>query len=158
MQKVLSFIKKRKKPVIFVLLIAISLVAGLLFASRKQQPTTPILTPTPPPFSTDLNLSKILPPGDTLQTVFSATAILYFDEPLDLLTAEVTINPKIDIIIDPVRNNTSGLAVRPASEWKENINYEITIKKGLVSLDGKKLQEDIVHKFTFEFPEDVTVY
>ncbi|MCK4588508.1 LPXTG cell wall anchor domain-containing protein [Candidatus Woesebacteria bacterium] len=145
----------KKRKVLIILGIAILIALGLFFfLKKKQQPPFPPEIP-----KGSLSLLQTLPSEGKNQSLFTSTAILFtFDGPLILSTADVSIDPKIEIITEITRNNSATLAIRPVDEWKEGIPYTITIKKGLLSVNNKELKESIIYKIEFEYPEDIMFY
>jgi uncharacterized membrane protein len=144
----------KKKRLIIVLIITLVLITILWFLkSKKEKPQSPKIQ------KGNLTLIQTIPPEGEKESLFTSTAILFtFDSPLILSTAQVTIDPKIEISVEAARNNSSTLAVRPLDEWQENTLYTITIKKGLASINNKELKEDLVYKIKFKFPKDIPYY
>lgn len=146
----------KKKKVILVLLGAFVLIAFVYLLFSKKEEISPQPTPSPVPQAKELlNLLQVLPPEGKNQTLFTKTGILFtFDNPLDLSSAEVDIEPTKDIIVDLARDDPKTLVIRPADEWIEGIAYTITIKKRLSS-NNKELKEDLVYRVEFEIPENI---
>jgi uncharacterized membrane protein len=145
---------KKKKRLIIVFIVTLVLISILWFLkSKKEEPQTPKIQ------KGALTLIQTIPPEGEKESLFTSTAILFsFDSPLVLSTAQVTIDPQIEISLETARNSSSTLAIRPLGEWQEGTLYTITIKKGLMSVNNKELKEDLVYKIKFKFPEDIPHY
>lgn len=145
----------RKKKILIILGVVILVILGVFFfLKRVRQPS-----PSPEIPKGSLKLLQTLPPEGKSQSLFTSTAILFtFDAPLVLSTADISIDPGIEIITETTRNNSATLAIRPVDEWKEGVPYTITIKKGLLSVNNKELKENIIYKIEFEYPEDIMHY
>lgn len=145
--------KKRKVFIVLGLVMLIAL-ALFFFLKKGQQPPSPPEIP-----KGSLNLLQTLPPEGKNQSLFVSTAVLFtFDGPLILSTADVSVDPKIEIITETARNSSATLTIRPVDEWKEGVPYTITVKKGLLSVNNKELKENIIYKIEFEYPEDIMHY
>lgn len=140
---------------LIILGVVILVILGVFFFLKKrQQPSPPAEIP-----KGSLKLLQTLPPEGKSQSLFTSTAILFtFDAPLVLSTADISIDPKTEVITETSRNSSATLAIRPVDEWKEGVPYTITIKKGLLSVNNKELKESIIYKIEFEYPEDIMHY
>ena len=143
----------RKKKILIILGVVILVILGVFFLLKR------VKQPPPEIPKGSLKLLQTLPPEGKSQSLFTSTAILFtFDAPLVLSTADVSIDPKIEVITETSRNNSATLAIRPVDEWKEGVPYIITIKKGLLSVNNKELEESIIYKIEFEYPKDIMHY
>lgn len=85
-----------------------------------------------------------------------SSIIIVFDSRIltDSLVLETT--PKISLIPSVRIDNPTRLILTPSSPWVENIEYLITIKKGLQSFDkGKALLDDYLIKFVVSKQETI---
>jgi hypothetical protein len=145
--------KKKKKLLIALIGLFVLIAVFWFLKSKKEKPQVPKIQ------KGNLTLIQTIPPEGEKESLFTSTAILFtFDSPLILSTAQVTIDPQIEIGIETARNNSSTLAIRPLNEWQENTLYTITIKRGLASINNKELKEDLVYKIKFKFPKDIPYY
>lgn len=143
---------KKKKKIIIIGAIFLTILAVFLFLKQRQAPSLPSE-------KEPLNLLEIFPSEGKQQALFSSTAILFtFDAPLVLSTVNVSIDPKIEIVAEAARNSSAILAIRPVEEWEKGVSYTIVIKKGLASVNNKELKGDITYKIEFEYPTDVIHY
>ncbi len=143
----------RKKKILIILGVVILVVIGVFFFLKRTQQPSPEIP------KGSLELLQTLPSEGKSQSLFTSTAILFtFDAPLILSTADISIDPKIEVITETARNSSATLAIRPVDEWEKGVPYTITIKKGLLSVNNKELKESIIYKIEFEYPEDIMHY
>lgn len=140
----------KKKVVIGLGFVLVVIIGILIIVVRKTSPEVE------PVSKESLNLIKTLPEQGRHETIFTKTAILFFfDSPINTSTAEVSIEPSIDLVVENARNDSRVLAVRPQNEWSFNVPYNITIKKGFQSANNKELKEDAVYQIEFIETQDI---
>ncbi len=143
----------KKKKILIILGIVILVILGVFFFLKRAKQPPPEIP------KGSLELLQTLPSEGKSQSLFTSTAILFtFDAPLILSTADISIDPKIEVITETARNSSTTLAIRPVGEWEKEVPYTITIKEGLLSVNNKELKESIIYKIEFEYPEDIMSY
>lgn len=139
----------RRRKIIFVFLGLFLLTAlAYFFFGRKA--------PEAPPPRGELKLLETVPPPGKSQTLHPTTGIFFnFDDPVIVSSANIVVEPNIELVLETGRLSSSSLVVRPKDEWEFDTKYTIVIKKGLYSINNKELKEDVSYEIEFVAPTDI---
>jgi hypothetical protein len=144
----LSALKRIPKKYLLIALAAV--IAGTLIAIfTKRQTDIPSIKATPTPSQTILKIINTVP-ADNGQVVASTinAVTLSFDRPIDSLTAEIEILPKIEIHPLSHSDKPYTLILSPTKPWEKDKKYILTIKN-ISSLDKNyHLPSPVILNFT----------
>lgn len=140
----------KRIPKKYLLIVLLAVTAGILVAvSTKKQANIPSVIITPTPSQTMLKIINTVPPdnGQIVASTINAVT-LSFDQPVDPLTAEIEILPKIEIRPVSHSGQPNILILSPATPWEKDKKYTLTIKN-ISSLDKKsRLSPPMILTFT----------
>ena len=115
----------RRRKIVFVFLGLLALAALAFFFLVKKPPEAP-------PPKGELKLLETVPPPGKTQTLHPTTGIFFnFDDPVVVSSANVVVEPNIELVLEAGRLSSSSLVVRPKDAWQYDTKYTIVIKKGL---------------------------
>lgn len=135
--------------------IGVGVVVAVVFFTNKEtapfKPTTPPVTVVAP----EVKLVSVDPvPGDR-QTIDSFTFTAFeFSLPIKADLIQVQADPYIALKKIVYQDRPNILYVEPqAVAWTSGVTYTITIKKGVIGVNGEELKEDVVYTFSNTPPE-----
>jgi len=156
--KILSSFKKLRGAVIkratFVLIGVVIFVAVMYFVNKGEvpfEPKTPPVTVAVP----EVKVVSVDPaPGDR-QTIDGFTSTAFeFSSPIKVDLVQIQANPYIALKKTVYQDRPNILYVEPqAVAWTGGLTYTITIKKGVIGVNGEELKEDVVYTFSNTPPE-----
>ena len=141
---------KRKRVLFFVLLAFLlgSLGYYYFLIYKKNVPN--------PDVKGELMLTNTFPASGKAKILLLTSGIYFsFDSPLVLSSAQVIIDPPLEIATDLAQGDPKTLIVWPKESWQFDTLYRIVIKSGLASTDNKELKQDVFYEVTFEAPDDI---
>ncbi len=107
----------------------------------------------------ELKLVQITPPSGKTKILHLTTGIQFkFDSPIIISTADVSVDPFIQLSVDTAKGDSNTLVVGPKTPWQPNTKYLIVLKNGLKSINNKELKEDLSYEIEFEIPSNIESY